>query len=228
MILKRGAVRVALALLVAAPGVASACTPVAGAPGLPGGVYGRSAGVVGEVRAVDRRRARIWLSVEHGRVRAVNYGRRTRVYIGRRAYPVAALRRGDDVWVRLVYDRRGRAWAERVVLRRGDRDWRDRDRWGDDDRWEDDDRWDGDRWGDDDRHRAVWRVARWAGRVQVVDVRRRYFTLDRGLSRVVVVRLPSRLDRADARRLGRLRRGERVVVEVRHRDGDVVELIRFR
>lgn len=211
MILKSGTVRVGLLLLVGTLGVAPACTTVAGTPGRPGGVWGRSATIHGEVRGVDTRRDRIYVSEGRGgrgRTYTVHYDRRTRVYDGRRSYPVSALRRGDDVRIRVEYDRRGRAWADRVDLRRG-RGWSDRGPWN------------------NGRHADVWRTDRWSGRVVVVDARRNYFTLDRGSSRVVVVRVPSS-NRDLGRRLGRLRRGEKVTIEVRHRGGQDVQLVRFR
>ncbi|HEX6939110.1 MAG TPA: hypothetical protein VF158_06830 [Longimicrobiales bacterium] len=226
MIPKSGNMRVGLVWLVCALGVAPACTPLAGAPGRPGGVYGRATEFYGEIRGVDTRRDRIYVDVGRGGTRAVHYDRRTRVYAGRRSYPVSALRRGDDVRMRVVFDRRGVAWADWVEIRDRDRwEWR---RW--DGRWDDrrDHRRGGDdRWDDDDGRSVAWRVERWSGRIRAVDLRQRYFTLDRGASRVVVIRIRD-LDGDDARRLGQLRRGERVVVEVRLRDGGLAELVRFR
>lgn len=210
MILKAGTVRIGLTLLVLSLGVAPACTMVAGTPGRPGGVWGRKETIHGEIRGVDTRRDRIYVSERRGgrwRTYTIYYDRHTRVYDGRRSYPVSALRRGDDVRIRVEYDRWGRPWAERVDWRRG-RGWADRGPW------------------DRDRH-DEWRIERWSGRVVVVDLRRNYFTLERGPSRVVVIRVPS--SNGDiARRFGRLRRGETVTIEVRHRDGRDVELVRFR
>src|SRR5690606_4959733 len=123
MILKAGTIRVGLMLLVFALGVAPACTTVAGTPGRPpGGVWGREATIHGEIRGIDTRRDRIYVSEGRGgrgRTYTIYYDRRTRVHDGRRSYPVSALRRGDDVRIRVEYDRRGRPWAERVELRRG-------------------------------------------------------------------------------------------------------------
>lgn len=230
MILRPGTVRVALLLLAALLVVAPACTTVGGAPSR-GGVYGARGDVVGEVRAVDARRGRIHVREAYGRARTVRYDRGTRVFDGRREYPVSWLRRGDGVRIRVVYDRRGAPWADRVYVRPGG--W---ERWGDHGRGGDDGRWEDGRWGDrggedgrwDDRWRDGMRVERLAGTVRSVELRRGYFTLEQGRSRLVVVRIPGRLDRDDARRVGRLRRGDYVHVEVRFGDRGAAELIRFR
>jgi hypothetical protein len=72
-------------------------------------------------------------------------------------------------------------------------------------------------------------VERLDGRVQGIDVRRGYFTMTGARNARVVVYVPRDARRDDVRRFERLRRGERVRVEVRSRGrGDQAELVRFR
>ena len=198
-----------MGLLVAS---AAACAPLESRGGM-GDVFGGGTSLYGEVRSVDTRRGRIQVREQYGRDQTVRYDNRTRVVYQNREYPVSALERGDQVQMRLAYDRNNVAWADRIVVRssarrtdRRDRDDRDRDR--------------DDVWGS--------RVQRLEGRVQGVDVRRGYFTLTDNRSRVLVY-MPRNARREDVRRFERLRRGERVRVEVRSRGrGDQAELVRFR
>jgi hypothetical protein len=71
-------------------------------------------------------------------------------------------------------------------------------------------------------------VERLDGRVQAVDARRGYFTLTADRSERVVVYLTRDARRDDVRRFERLRRGERVRVDVRARGRGQAELVRFR
>lgn len=61
-----------------------------------------------------------------------------------------------------------------------------------------------------------------------LDTRRNAFTLEHGRKSRIVVRVPSRLQRDDARRVQRLRKGDRVSIYVREIGRGTVELIRFR
>jgi translation initiation factor IF-1 len=201
MVTKPGSVAVALALAVGLLVVAPACAPHSS--GLEGVVVprGRSEVVYGEIRSVDARSRRIQLRGDRGRDRTVRYDNRTRVVYGSRQFSPSALERGDVVQVRLSYDRGGTAWAERVEVRESVRD---------------------------RRVVASRRVERVEGTVRRLDLRRGYFTVEPKRARPVVVRVPSRLDRNDARRFERLRPGDRVKVDVRPIDRDAAELVRFR
>lgn len=160
----------------------------------------RNAILHGEVRSLDARRGRLQIREEYGRAHTVHLDNRTRVVYRSRQYPASALRRGDIVQVRVVWDRSGTAWADRIDVRQSA----------------------------DDRRVATARVQRIDGRVGAVDTRRGYFTLEQSRSRQVVVHVPRRLSSGDARRFDRLRRGDRVRVDVRPVGRSDVELVRFR
>jgi hypothetical protein len=179
---------------------APACAPHGG--GLEGVMVprGRGAVIQGEVHSIDRRRNYLALREGPGRTRSVRYDNRTRVTDGRRQYSISALNRGDRVRVWIAHDRRGTPWVDRVELRESVRD----------------------------RRVAIPRIERLDGTVGRLDSRRNFFTLERGRTHAVVVRVPSRLQRDDARRIDRLRRGDRVRIDVRPLDRSTVELIRFR
>jgi hypothetical protein len=201
MVTKPGSVPVALALAVGLLMAAPACAP--NSSGLEGVVIPRGRGevVYGEIRDVDARGGRLRLREDRGRDLTVRYDNRTRVVYGSRQFSPSALERGDVVQVRVSYDRGGAAWAERVEVRESVRD---------------------------RRTASSRRVERLDGTVGRLDFRRGYFTVEQPRSRTVVVRVPSRLDRDDARRFERLRPGDRVRVEVRPLDRDAAELVRFR
>lgn len=160
----------------------------------------RNAVMYGEVRSVDARRGRFQIREERGRTHTVRYDNRTRVVYRSRQYPASALQRGDLVQVRVAWDRSGTAWADRVDVRQSAQD----------------------------RRVATVRVQRLDGRVGGVDTRRGYFVLEQSRSRAVVVHVPRRLSSSDARRFERLRRGDRVRVDVRPAGRSEVELVRFR
>lgn len=184
----------------------ASCAPLGSLGGL-GDVFGGNS-LHGEIRSVDTRRGRIQLREQHGRDHTVRYDNRTRVVYQNRQYPVSTLDRGDQVQVRVEYDRNNTAWADRIDLRSSARN--------------------GDR--DDDRRGDVWssRVQRLDGRVQSVDTRRGYFTMTQNNSRVTVY-MPRNARREDIRRFERLRRNERVRAEVRLVGSrNQAELVRFR
>lgn len=113
-----GTLQVVLPMLAASLVVGSACSLDVLGP--LGGVHGEPDEIVGEVRSVDTRRGHMHIRDAHRwRTWTVYYDRRTRVYYRGRRYPVSGLRRGDDVRIRLDYDRHGRAWADRVEIRGG-------------------------------------------------------------------------------------------------------------
>lgn len=202
--MKRFMMVAALAVLA---GVASSCGATGGL-GSVGDVLGGGSSVYGEVRSVDTRRGRIQVREQYGRDQTVRFDNRTRVIYQNRQYPVSSLSRGDRVQMRVEYDRNDTAWADRIEVRSSARD---------------------DRRGTD--RGSVWstRVQRLDGRVQRVDTRRGYFTITQNRSRDVVVYMPRNARHDDVRRFERLRRGDRVRVEVRSRgNGDQAELVRFR
>src|SRR5690606_24740654 len=139
---------------------------------------------VGEIRSIDARRGRLQVDLAYGGTRTVYFDRRTKV-VGQGRRSVSSLRRGDDVRIRVAYDRRGTAWADRIEVYRNGWARNDRGRW-------------------DDRRVVTARRVQWQGTVRSIERRRNYFVLDRGRSNVVV-RIPSTLSRDEARRLDRLR-----------------------
>lgn len=171
-----------------------------------GGVLGgRPDDLYGEVRSVDTRRGYLELREDYGRDYTVRYDGRTRVVYGNRNYSVSSLRRGDPVRVQVEYDRYDEPWAERIELRRDVRS---------------------ERTGDDRVTRM--RTERWDGVVRDVDMRRGWFLLDRGRGRDARVYVGRATRRDDIRRFERLRRGQRIGVEVRTSLWGQAELIRFR
>jgi len=134
-----------------------------------------------------------------GRVVA-RYDSRTRVMYGPMHSSVRVLDRGDRVRMQVRYDRRGTPRAERVDVIQ-----------------------------DYARRSPVMRgVQRISGTVRQVDTRRGYFMLDPGRSGNIRVLVPRRLSRSDVRRFDRLRRGDRVRVDVRYYGRNQAELVRFR
>jgi hypothetical protein len=71
-------------------------------------------------------------------------------------------------------------------------------------------------------------VVRWDGVVQQVDYRRGWFALDRNSGRDVRINVGRYTRDEDVRRFERLRRGQRVKVEVRSSSLGQAELVRFR
>jgi hypothetical protein len=181
-----------------------------GLGGPAGTIYGdrNAATLHGEVRSVDTRQSRLQLREDRGRNQTVRYDNRTRVVYGQRSYPVSALERGDRVRVRVVYDRNGRAYADRVDVFESSRN---RGR------------------ASDDRGRpAAARVQRVDGTVSWVDSRSNAFALASRQGRPLAVHVPRDLNRNDRARFDRLRRGARISVDVRPIGRDQYELVRFR
>jgi hypothetical protein len=185
-------------------GSVAACAPLGGL----GDVIGGGSTVSGEVRSIDTRRGRIQVREQYGRDQTVRFDNRTRVVYQNRQYPVTSLERGDQVQMRVEYDRNNTAWADRIEVRSSARR------------------------SDRDRNRGgAWpsRVERLDGRVQGIDGRRGYFTMTQNRGSRVVVYMPRNARRDDIRRFERLRRGDRVRVEVRSRGrSNQAELVRFR
>jgi hypothetical protein len=181
--------------------LAPACAPLGAMDGVVLGGGGRNSSFVeGEVRSVDARRSRMELRDHRNRGYTVHFDRRTQVIYRQRQYPVQALERGDVVRVRLVRDRNGALWADRVDVWQSVRE----------------------------RGVAYGRTERVSGTVSRVDHRRGHFTMQSGRNQVLVVHVPSRLTREDARRFERLRRGDRVRVEIRPVGRGAAEFVRFR
>jgi hypothetical protein len=179
-----------------------ACAPLDGVLGDVGGYPdGRSSQIAGEVRSVDARRGQLQVRDDRSRRNVtLRYDNRTRVTYGRQQYPASALERGDVVRVAVSYDRSGSAWADRVEVRSAARPGRT----------------------------TAGRVQRVDGAVRAVDTRRGYFALDQNRAGTIVVYMPQRASSNDARRFERLRRGDRVSVEVRPIGNNQAELVRFR
>jgi hypothetical protein len=196
-----------LAVLIAL--AAPACAPLSAMDDVIGSTANsRGNTLYGEIRSVDTRGGRITVREQRGRDYTVRIDNRTQVVYGQRRYPVSSLRRGDMVQMRVAYDRDNRAWAERIEVRRSQARGRD-DR--------------------SDRDREYGSVQRFDGTVRQVDTRRGVFTLDRGRGASLVVYVTRNTDRDDVRRFERLRRNERVRVEVRVRgNSNQAELVRFR
>jgi hypothetical protein len=199
---KRTVLAAAVALLVA--GTATSCAPLSALDEImlpTGGMNMLS----GELRSVDARRGRIQVREDHGnrRTHTLRYDNRTRVIYQGRQQSASHLQRGDIVRVRVSRDRSGTQWADQVEVRNSGRDGRD-------------------------GRTVSSRVERLDGVVRQVDTRRGYFMVEESRSRTIVVRVPARLSSGDARRFERLRRGERVRVEVRALGRNEVQLVRFR
>jgi hypothetical protein len=167
---------------------------------LGGGVFARD--LTGEVRGVDTRRQTIDIRTRDGRSARVAYDRQTRVEYRGRHYAASALERGDVVSVRLRRDRGGRDYAERVVVRQNVRDTHDRG--------------------------GRYAVHRFDGTVSRVDERRGTLEIHTSNRRTVQVVVPSTVDRRTYDRFRRLRRGERVRVEVLETSRNRYELRTFR
>jgi hypothetical protein len=156
--------------------------------------------VTGEIRSLDSRNGRLQVRDERSnRTETLRYDSRTRVVHRQRQYPASSLERGDVVRVRVSQDRSGHMWADHVEVRQSAQE----------------------------RRGSTSRVQRIDGRVLQVDTRRGYFTVEPERARATVVYVPRDVNRNEARRFERLRRGDRVRVEVRS-NGAVAELVRFR
>jgi hypothetical protein len=161
---------------------------------------GRNSLVTGEVRSVDGRRGRLQVRDDRtSRTHTLRYDGRTRVQYRQRHYPASALERGDVVRVRVSYDRSGTAWADHVEVRQSVQD----------------------------RRAATARVQRLDGRVLQVDSRRGFFTVEPSRNRTVVIHVGN-VTANDARRVARLRRGDRVRMDVRPVTNNAAQLVRFR
>lgn len=200
MVTKPGRIAVSIALATGLMLTAPACAPGGGWLEGVSAPRGRGTVVSGEVRSIDRRRNYLEIREHYGRSRSIRFDNRTRVIDGRRRYSINALGRGDLVRVWVSYDRRGTPWVNRIEVYSNSRD----------------------------RRVAIPRVERINGVVGRLDARRDYFTIERNRYETVIVRVPNRLPRDDSRRLQRLRRGDRVSVDVRPLARNTVELIRFR
>jgi hypothetical protein len=183
--------------------VSGACAPldtVLADNGVPYG--GRT--ISGEIRSLDARRGRMQVRENYGsRTHTIQYDNRTRVVYNQRTYSPSSLERGDQVRVAISHDRSGTAWADRVDVQRSVRN---------------------------DRARVSSRVERLDGTVRSIDSRGGRFTLEHSRNRLVTVQVPRGVSSGDARRLDRLRRGERVRLDVRRYSNNdrTVELVRFR
>jgi hypothetical protein len=181
------------------------CAQIGEAIGKPRGPSARSAVIDGEIRAVDPRRGRIRVRSARRGTRTVRVGRSTRVLYRRVEYTLDALEPGDVVRVFAEVDRNGIAWAERVDVRSS---------------------------ADEGREpgRSARREYAWLdGTVSRMDPGDGWFTVEMPrLENEIVVYVPERLERDDERRLERMRRGDRVQIEVRPISNHEAELVGFR
>lgn len=180
--------------------VLSACSPLGAAEVLLPGPRGGASVVEGEVRSVDVRRSRLEIRDQWNRGQTLRIDRSTRVVYRQREVRLSALERGDLVRVRVERDRSGGLWADRIDVRESVRE----------------------------RSRAHVRTERLSGTVTRVDGRRGHFVMEPARHRSVVVYLPAHVHRDEAHRFQRLRRGDRVRVEVIPTARGTVELVRFR
>lgn len=192
------------AVLLALGGTLLAVSACSSLEGSPGGVVvpSRNSTVLeGEIRSVDARRGRLQIRDTWSGSRTVRYDNRTRVVYRQRQYPASALERGDIARVTVSFDRTGNAWADRVEVLRSVRE----------------------------RHDVGFRTTRIDGTVSRIDNRRGIFTVRQGRAgQTVIVRMPHRVNRNDARRFDRLRRGDRVRLDARVLGRNEAELVRFR
>jgi cold shock CspA family protein len=179
---------------------AAACSPLGALDGVVLGPGDRHSVMDGQVRSVDLRRSRVEIRDQWNRGQTLRVDRSTRVVYRQRDYPISALERGDVVRVRVARDRNGTVWADRIDVRESVRD----------------------------RGGSHGRAERLTGTVDHVDSRRGFFTISPGRNQTLVVYVPSRVSRDDERRFQRLRRGDRVRVEVVPVGRGTAELVRFR
>jgi hypothetical protein len=165
-----------------------------------GPTMGRNTIVQGEVRSVDTRNGRIQIREHYGGNRTLRVDNRTRIVYQNRNHSLRSVSRGDIVRARVVYDRRGTPWADRIDIHRDSRD----------------------------RGAIHARTERVDGTVAWVDHRAGSFSLRQNRGGAVVVHVPRNVSRNDDRRFDRLRRGDRVRVEVRSVGRNQVQLVRFR
>ena len=187
----------------------SGCAQITDAIQQPRAGSARSGVIDGEIRSVDPRRGRIQVRSARQGTRTVRVDRSTRVLYRRVEYTVAALEPGDVVRVFVEMDRNGSAWAERVDVRTSADERRDYP-------------------GQAPRPREhAWLD----GTVSRMDPGDGWFTVEMRRSQregEVVIYVPEQLDRDDERQLERMRRGDRVEIEVRPISNDEAELVRFR
>jgi hypothetical protein len=121
-------------------------------------------------------------------------------------YTLEALEPGDVVRVFVALDRNGTAWAERVDVRTSVDERREY------------------RNGSPRPREYAWLD----GKVARMDPEDRWFTVQVRQHDEIVVYVPEDLGRDDERRLGRVRRGDYVRIEVRPITGSEAELVGFR
>jgi hypothetical protein len=198
MLPMKSRVPLAIALAAVVAGGAVACAPL---DTLEGGAPAppRASTIEGEVRSVDTHFGRLEIRERDGWTHTVRFDRGLQVIYGQRRYPVTSLERGDVVRLRVAHDRGALPVAERVELRRDVRE----------------------------LSRTV-RTARLEGTIAQVDLRGGRFSVQPRSGRAVTVYLPRDVRLGDARRFERLRRGERVTLEVQPRSNTEAVLVRFR
>jgi hypothetical protein len=193
--------------LVLTASLLAGCTTWGDTPWSPRPYGSRTVVVEGEIRSVDDRHGLVVLATDRGRTTEVRVDRSTRITYGRDSYHIDALERGDVVRVWVQVNGRGEGWADRIDVRQRVQD-RQRDRY---------------RYDDDYRGRSE----RLQGRVGEVNLRGGYFTVEQGQGRTLV-RLPDGLERDELRKVERLRRGDRVELDVRATVRGEAELIDVR
>ncbi|HMB52974.1 MAG TPA: DUF5666 domain-containing protein [Thermoanaerobaculia bacterium] len=172
--------------------------------------------LTGEVERIDVRDREI--EIDTGRERVTfSYRTDTAVYYQGERYEVANLETGDVVRTRVERDYRGDWVTDSITVERSRQE-----RGVGDDPFEDDPYEGDDRYDDDPRD-----LVRYAGTVQEVDSRRGEFVLRTERYGLKTIVMPYNAPRADRDAFDRLRRGDRVEIEVDPIEDDRAELLRF-
>jgi hypothetical protein len=171
--------------------------------GSAGGVYGGD--VSGEIRQVDTRRQEIEVASGWGGAQRFRYDGRTEVVYRQRRYDVRSLERGDLVRIRVDSDRYGERYASYIQVQESARDR-----------------------GGVGRGGNNARLERFGGSVGRIDDRSGSFELHTSRDGRLLVYLPNDPPRSMRDRFRRLRRGDRINVDVYLIDRSRAELRRFR
>lgn len=173
--------------------------------------------VEGEIGWVDPDAGRIEVRTSDGGRRILRADDGTRLVYGGVEYILAALEPGDRVRVAVEVDRAGAAWADRIDVRAsvGEADSPPEEAAESSTEPSGEPRL--------SRRERAW-LEGTVGRMDPGDA---WFTLAVGRESEIVVHVPEELAHEDERRLDRIRRGDRVELEVRPISREEAELVRF-